>query len=52
MTAVAVGSEIICRLSAAPRISFSTTGSSMSYQCGFIGAALASARLLGLSPEE
>jgi 2-methylcitrate dehydratase PrpD len=51
MTAVAVGSEIICRLSAAPRISFSTTGSSMSYQCGFLGAALASARLLGLSPD-
>jgi len=49
IAAVAVGSEMVCRLSAAPRISFSETGSSMSYQCGFYGAALASARLLGLS---
>lgn len=51
ITAVTVGSEMVCRLSAAPRVSFSETGSSMSYQCGFYGAALASARLLGLSKD-
>lgn len=51
ITAMAVGSETVCRLSAASRISFSETGSSMSYQCGFYGAALASARLLGLSKD-
>ncbi len=48
LMAVAVGAEMVCRTSAASRISFSETGSSMSYQCGFYGAALASARLLGL----
>jgi len=48
IAAVTVGSEMVCRLSAASRISFSETGSSMSYQCGFYGAALAGARLLGL----
>lgn len=52
IAAVAVGSEMVCRLSSAPRISFSETGSSMSYQCGFYGAALAAARLLGLSKEQ
>lgn len=49
IAAVAVGAEMVCRLSAAPRISFSETGSSMSYQCGFYGAALVGARMLGLS---
>ncbi len=48
LVAVAVGSEMVCRTSAASRISFSETGSSMSYQCGFYGAALASARMLSL----
>lgn len=52
IAAVAVGSEMVCRLSSAPRISFSETGSSMSYQCGFYGAALAAARLLGLSKDQ
>jgi 2-methylcitrate dehydratase PrpD len=51
LTAVAVGAEMVCRTSAASRISFSETGSSMSYQCGFYGAALAGARLLGLSKD-
>lgn len=49
IAATTVGAEMVCRLSAASRISFSETGSSMSYQCGFYGAALAGARLLGLS---
>lgn len=52
ITAIAVGAEVVCRLSSAPRISFSETGSSMSYQCGFYGAALTAARLLGLSKGE
>jgi 2-methylcitrate dehydratase PrpD len=52
ITAVTVGAEMVCRLSSAPRISFSETGSSMSYQCGFYGAALAAARLLGLSKDQ
>jgi len=51
IVAVTVGAEMVCRLSSAPRISFSETGSSMSYQCGFYGAALAAARLLGLSKD-
>lgn len=51
IAAVTVGSEMVCRLSAASRISFSETGSSMSYQCGFYGAALAAARLLGLDKD-
>ncbi len=49
VAAVAVGSEIICRMSAAPRIGFSETGSSMTYQCPYYGVALATSRLLGLS---
>lgn len=48
IAAVTVGAEMTCRLSSAPRISFSETGSSMSYQCGFYGAALTAARLLKL----
>lgn len=52
IAAVTVGAEVICRLSSAPRISFSETGSSMSYQCGFYGAALVAARLLGLSESQ
>lgn len=51
IAAVTVGAEMVCRASAAPRISFSETGSSMSYQCGFYGAALAAARILGLSKD-
>lgn len=49
IVAVALGAELVCRLSGASRISFSETGSSMSYQCGFYGAALTAARLMGLS---
>ncbi|TYB42449.1 MmgE/PrpD family protein [Actinomadura chibensis] len=51
LTAVAVGAEAVCRLALAPRASFSVTGASRSYECGTFGAALASARLLGLSGE-
>lgn len=51
IAAVTVGAETVCRLSSAPRISFSETGSSMSYQCGFYGSALAVARLIGLSKD-
>ncbi len=52
ITAVTIGAEVVCRLSSASRISFSETGSSMSYQCGFYGAALAAARLMGLPRDE
>lgn len=52
IAAIAVGSELICRMSAAPRIAFSETGSSMSYQCAFYGVALAAARLLRLTPAQ
>ena len=51
IAAVAAGAELVCRLSAAPRVSFSQTGMSLTYQCGFFGAALAAARLAGLRPE-
>ena len=51
ITALAIGAETVCRLSSAPRISFSESGSCLSYQCGFYGAALASARMLGLSKD-
>lgn len=52
IAAVAVGAEIICRLSAAPRVGFTETGSIMSYQCAFYAIAAASARLLGLSRQQ
>lgn len=52
IAAVAAGSELICRLSAAPRISFSETGHSLSYQCGYFGAALSAARLIGLDRDK
>lgn len=52
IAATTVGAEMVCRLSSAPRISFSETGSSMSYQCGFYGAALAAARLLKLTRDQ
>ncbi|BBK35315.1 hypothetical protein STAQ_03930 [Allostella sp. ATCC 35155] len=48
LAAVLVGSEFICRMAAAPRLSFSFTGMSLSYQCGYLGAALTAARLIGL----
>lgn len=50
LAAVAAGAELVCRLSAAPRVSFSQTGMSLTYQCGFFGAALAAARLARLRP--
>lgn len=49
ITAIAVAAELICRMSAAPRISFSETGSSMSYQCAFYAVALMASRLMKLS---
>lgn len=52
ITAIAVGSELICRMSAAPRIGFSETGSSMSYQCSFYGVALAVSRLMRLTAKQ
>ena len=52
LAAVLVGSEFVCRLAACPKLSFSTTGMSLSYQCTFLGAALTSARLLGLDHDE
>lgn len=52
IAAVAIGCETICRIAAAPRISFSTTGASLSYQTGFFGAALVASRLLCLTPEQ
>lgn len=48
MLAVALGTEAICRVSAAPRLSFSETGMANSYQSGYFGTALAASRLLGL----
>src|SRR3990172_1711211 len=48
IAAVAMGSELICRMSAAPRIGFSETGSSMTYQCAFYGVALTASRLMKL----
>lgn len=51
IAAVAVGAEVISRLSAAPRVGFTETGSIMSYQCAFYGVALAAVRLLHLAPQ-
>lgn len=50
LTAIIVGAEVISRLSAAPRVGFTETGSIMSYQCAFYGIALAAARLLQFEP--
>jgi 2-methylcitrate dehydratase PrpD len=52
IAALAAGSEAICRLSAAPKLSFSLTGMSMSYHCGYFGAALVAARLMALDKEK
>lgn len=51
IVAIALGSEFVCRLSAAPRISFSETGHSLTYQCGILGATLTAARLLRLDSD-
>ncbi|WP_072387708.1 MmgE/PrpD family protein [Hyphomicrobium sp. CS1BSMeth3] len=52
LTALAVGMEIVCRLSAAPRISYGQTGSSRTYQCPYYATALMAAKLFGLSRDE
>lgn len=52
LVAVAVGTELICRMSAAPRIPFGETGSSMTNQCPHYGVALAVSRLLKLGLEK
>jgi 2-methylcitrate dehydratase PrpD len=52
LTAIAAGTELCCRVSAAPRISFTQTGQSLSYQCAFLSSALAASMLLGLSQEQ
>jgi 2-methylcitrate dehydratase PrpD len=52
IAAMAVGSELICRMSTAPRIGFGETGSSMSYQCAFYGVALTASRLIKLSKSQ
>lgn len=49
IAAIAVGSELICRMSTAPRIGFRETGSSLTYQCPFYGVALSASRLMQLS---
>jgi len=49
ITAIAVAAELICRMSAAPRISPGETGSSLSYQCAFYAVALMASRLMKLS---
>jgi 2-methylcitrate dehydratase PrpD len=49
LTSIVVGTELICRLARAPLLGFSATGSSVTYQCGFYGAALTASRLMGLS---
>ncbi len=46
LAATAVGMEMACRVSGAPRLSFSETGMANSYQSGFFGAALTASRLL------
>ncbi|TDD34607.1 MmgE/PrpD family protein [Actinomadura sp. KC06] len=51
LTAIAIGAEAVCRTALAPRESFSVTGASRTYECGTFGAALTSARLMGLSEE-
>lgn len=51
LEAVLVGSEFVCRLASAPSLSFSATGMAMTYQCAYLGAALAAARLLGLDKD-
>jgi 2-methylcitrate dehydratase PrpD len=52
LAAAAVGAEVVCRLSSAPRASFSKTGSSMTYQCAQYAVALMAARLFGLSRDQ
>jgi len=49
ITAAAIAAEAVCRLSSAPRATFSETGSSLTYQCAQYGVALMAARLMGLT---
>lgn len=51
LTAAAIAGEVICRLSSAPRATFSETGSSMTYQCAQFGVTLMVARLLHLTKD-
>jgi len=48
LAAIAVGMEVACRISGAPKLSFSETGMANSYQSGYFGVALAAARMLHL----
>ena len=52
LTAAVVAAEITCRMALAPRISYSATGMSKSYQCGIFGSTLGICRILGLDREE
>ncbi len=48
LLAIALGNEAICRITAAPRVTFSESGMAPGYQAAFFGGALAAARVLGL----
>lgn len=48
LAANAVGMEVACRISGAPKLSFSETGAANSYQAGFFGSAITAARLMHL----
>jgi len=52
LTAAVVAAEMTSRTALAPRISFSTTGMSKSYQCGIFGTALGTSRILGLNKDQ
>lgn len=52
LAALSVSAEVATRLSSAHRISISETGGSLTYQCGFFGAALAASRALRLNKQQ
>ena len=52
LASAAIAAETVCRLSSAPRASFSETGSSLTYQCAQYAVALMAACLLKLTRTE
>jgi len=48
LAAIALGNELVCRITSAPKLTFSESGMAPGYQAAFFGAAMAAARLLRL----
>jgi len=52
IAASAIGIDLICRMSLAPKVGSCVSGMNFSYQCGTFGAAAAVGKILGLSSDQ